>query len=152
MPEMTTSMTATSNDTGRSGLLTSSMVLPDPQGSSAPVPQGVKEFSFDHCFWSCVKTDKHYASQQDVYRAIGADVVSAAYDGYNACVFAYGQTGSGKTYTMTGNADEPGLTPRICEVRLESEEDVFFSLVKCMTLSCSCGPTVSSPVIFLSPG
>jgi Kinesin motor domain len=33
-------------------------------------------------------------------------------DGFNVCLFAYGQTGSGKTFTMTGSANEPGLTPR----------------------------------------
>ena len=26
--------------------------------------------------------------------------------------FAYGQTGSGKTFTMGGNAEYPGITPR----------------------------------------
>lgn len=30
------------------------------------------------------------------------DVLKAAFEGYNACVFAYGQTGSGKSYTMMG--------------------------------------------------
>ena len=38
-----------------------------------------------------------------IYQDLGEDVVEAAYEGYNACVFAYGQTGSGKTYTMMGN-------------------------------------------------
>ena len=33
---------------------------------------------------------------------MGEGVVTAAFEGYNACVFAYGQTGSGKTYTMMG--------------------------------------------------
>ncbi len=37
-----------------------------------------------------------------IYFDLGKDVVDAAYEGYNACVFAYGQTGSGKTYTMMG--------------------------------------------------
>lgn len=35
--------------------------------------------------------------------------------GYNACILAYGQTGSGKTFTMMGDAEEPGLIPRICK-------------------------------------
>jgi len=38
-----------------------------------------------------------------VFEDLGVDVITAAYQGYNACVFAYGQTGSGKTYTMMGN-------------------------------------------------
>ena len=37
-----------------------------------------------------------------VFQALGLDVVSAAYQGYNVCIFAYGQTGSGKTFTMMG--------------------------------------------------
>ena len=39
---------------------------------------------------------------QQVYSDIGTDVVKAADEGYNACIFAYGQTGSGKTHTMMG--------------------------------------------------
>ncbi|XP_058254999.1 stAR-related lipid transfer protein 9 isoform X2 [Hemibagrus wyckioides] len=42
-------------------------------------------------------------------------VLAGAAEGYNVCLFAYGQTGSGKTYTMMGNPDSLGLTPRICQ-------------------------------------
>jgi len=38
-----------------------------------------------------------------VFKDLGADVLKAAFQGYNACIFAYGQTGSGKSYTMMGN-------------------------------------------------
>lgn len=38
-----------------------------------------------------------------VFKDLGSDVLRAAFEGYNACVFAYGQTGSGKSYTMMGN-------------------------------------------------
>lgn len=37
-----------------------------------------------------------------VFKDLGLDVLKAAFEGYNACVFAYGQTGSGKSYTMMG--------------------------------------------------
>lgn len=37
-----------------------------------------------------------------MFRDLGLDVLKAAFEGYNACVFAYGQTGSGKSYTMMG--------------------------------------------------
>ena len=52
-----------------------------------------------------------------VFEALGVDVVSAAYEGYNVCVFAYGQTGSGKTFTMMGSQENPGLIPRFCQVK-----------------------------------
>ncbi|MGH0137126.1 UNVERIFIED_CONTAM: hypothetical protein FKN15_015822 [Acipenser sinensis] len=42
----------------------------------------------------------------EVFKDLGTDVLKAAFEGYNACIFAYGQTGSGKSYTMMGN---PGL-------------------------------------------
>lgn len=38
-----------------------------------------------------------------VFKDLGSDVLKAAFEGYNACIFAYGQTGSGKSYTMMGN-------------------------------------------------
>lgn len=50
-----------------------------------------------------------------VFKDLGLDVLKAAFEGYNACVFAYGQTGSGKSYTMmgvpvgTGGFPRPGL-------------------------------------------
>ncbi|KAK7505448.1 hypothetical protein BaRGS_00003193, partial [Batillaria attramentaria] len=75
----------------------------------------LREFTFDHSFWSAVPTDPHFVTQEQVFEALGPDVVSAAYEGYNVCVFAYGQTGSGKTYTMTGNQEAPGFIPRFCE-------------------------------------
>lgn len=34
---------------------------------------------------------------------LGSDVLVAAFQGYNACVFAYGQTSSGKSFTMMGD-------------------------------------------------
>lgn len=43
-----------------------------------------------------------------MFRDLGKDVVDAAFEGYNACVFAYGQTGSGKTFTMTGSPVSTG--------------------------------------------
>jgi kinesin family protein 16B len=37
-----------------------------------------------------------------IFQDLGTDVLQAAFEGYNACVFAYGQTGAGKTFTMMG--------------------------------------------------
>ncbi|KAL8611043.1 hypothetical protein ACOMHN_042659 [Nucella lapillus] len=75
----------------------------------------LREFTFDHSFWSVSPADSHFVTQEQVFKALGLDVVSAAFEGYNVCVFAYGQTGSGKTYTMMGAQDNPGLIPRFCE-------------------------------------
>jgi flagellar biosynthesis GTPase FlhF len=40
------------------------------------------------------------ATQEDMYKAAGEDMVQLLLEGYNGTVFAYGQTGAGKTYTM----------------------------------------------------
>lgn len=51
---------------------------------------------------------------------------SAAWQGYNACIFAYGQTGSGKSYSMMGTEDDKGIIPRLCEAifqRIEANTD-----------------------------
>lgn len=37
-----------------------------------------------------------------MFEDLGTQVLKAAFDGFNACVFAYGQTGTGKTHTMMG--------------------------------------------------
>ena len=52
-----------------------------------------------------------------VFKDLGVDVIDAAFEGYNACIFAYGQTGSGKTYTMIGDKEQtsPGVAPRAFE-------------------------------------
>ncbi|XP_022799911.1 kinesin-like protein KIF16B isoform X2 [Stylophora pistillata] len=75
----------------------------------------VKDFSFDFSYWSVSERSRHYASQERVFKDLGTDVLKAAFEGYNACIFAYGQTGSGKTYSMMGSPDNQGLIPRICE-------------------------------------
>lgn len=47
------------------------------------------------------------ASQEDVYAAVGKEVVDQALQpsgGKDGCLIAYGQTGSGKTYSMRGKS------------------------------------------------
>uniref|UniRef100_A0A8D8RF75 Kinesin-like protein n=3 Tax=Cacopsylla melanoneura TaxID=428564 RepID=A0A8D8RF75_9HEMI len=78
-------------------------------------PDAYKDFTFDHSYWSFDSSSPQFSSQEQVFNDLGMDVVDAAFEGYNACVFAYGQTGSGKTFTMMGSKDSRGLIPRICE-------------------------------------
>lgn len=51
------------------------------------------EFHLDKCF-------DEKASQEQVFEAVGRDIVARVVDGFNGCILAYGQTGSGKTFTM----------------------------------------------------
>ncbi|XP_077092722.1 uncharacterized protein kif16bb isoform X1 [Siphateles boraxobius] len=74
-----------------------------------------KSFSYDFSYDSMNSTSPNFVTQEKIFKDLGTDVLQAAFEGYNACVFAYGQTGSGKSYTMMGNAGDYGLIPRICE-------------------------------------
>ncbi|XP_022806565.1 kinesin-like protein KIF13B [Stylophora pistillata] len=88
--------------------------------------KNTKTFAFDHCFWSMEESNNKYASQEKVYKCLGADVLENSFEGYNACIFAYGQTGSGKTYTMMGSQNQTGLIPRLCNElfdRISGNED-----------------------------
>jgi hypothetical protein len=77
-----------------------------------PVSNKSKDFGFDYVFPT-------NATNEDVYKSIGSDIVASALEGYNCCILAYGQTGTGKTYTMLNydtkqnNQTNPGLIPRI---------------------------------------
>ncbi|XP_015245500.1 PREDICTED: kinesin-like protein KIF16B isoform X3 [Cyprinodon variegatus] len=74
-----------------------------------------KTFTYDFSYDSMDCRNSSFVSQEKVFRDLGSDVLKAAFEGYNACVFAYGQTGSGKSYTMMGVPGDAGLIPRICE-------------------------------------
>uniref|UniRef100_A0A3P9NAX3 Kinesin-like protein KIF16B n=1 Tax=Poecilia reticulata TaxID=8081 RepID=A0A3P9NAX3_POERE len=88
------------------------------------VPEGVvgdsmreriRTFTYDFSYDSTDGRSRAFVSQETVFRDLGSDVLKAAFEGYNACVFAYGQTGSGKSYTMMGVPGDAGLIPRFCE-------------------------------------
>ncbi|XP_060755073.1 kinesin-like protein KIF16B isoform X2 [Neoarius graeffei] len=92
--------------------------------TSLKIPDGVtgdsmrektKTFTYDFSYDSGDHTSARFVSQEKVFKDLGSDVLKAAFEGYNACIFAYGQTGSGKSYTMMGNQADVGLIPRICE-------------------------------------
>lgn len=64
--------------------------------------------------------DINYASQMQVYKDIGEEMLLHAFEGYNVCIFAYGQTGAGKSYTMMGRQekDQQGIIPLVPHVPL----------------------------------
>ncbi|KAK5853804.1 hypothetical protein PBY51_014930 [Eleginops maclovinus] len=74
-----------------------------------------KTFIYDFSYDSSNRGRPTCVSQEKIFHDLGSDVLKAAFEGFNACVFAYGQTGSGKSYTMMGHADDKGLIPQICE-------------------------------------
>eukprot|EP00062_Callorhinchus_milii_P000351 gi/632934267/ref/XP_007905522.1/ PREDICTED: kinesin-like protein KIF1A isoform X1 [Callorhinchus milii] len=80
--------------------------------------EALKSFNFDYSYWShTTPADINYASQQQVYRDIGEEMLQHAFEGYNVCIFAYGQTGAGKSYTMMGKQEkeQQGIIPQLCE-------------------------------------
>ncbi|XP_056607205.1 kinesin-like protein KIF1A [Triplophysa dalaica] len=81
-------------------------------------PKENKSFNFDFSYWSHTSPeDINYASQQQVYKDIGEEMLLHAFEGYNVCIFAYGQTGAGKSYTMMGKQEkgQEGIIPLLCE-------------------------------------
>lgn len=62
---------------------------------------GDRPYTFDYSFWShdgfdtqpdglMVKNAPHYHDQDDVYVALGKQVLDNAWEGFNCCLFAYG--------------------------------------------------------------
>ncbi|XP_041952479.1 kinesin-like protein KIF1A isoform X3 [Alosa sapidissima] len=81
-------------------------------------PKENKSFNFDYSYWSHTSPeDVNFASQLQVYKDIGEEMLLHAFEGYNVCIFAYGQTGAGKSYTMMGKQekDQEGIIPLLCE-------------------------------------
>ncbi|XP_062993602.1 kinesin-like protein KIF1C [Elgaria multicarinata webbii] len=77
----------------------------------------LKNFTFDYSYWSHTSAeDPSFASQRQVYKDIGEEMLLHAFEGYNVCIFAYGQTGAGKSYTMMGKQeqDQQGIIPQLC--------------------------------------
>ncbi|CAM4474444.1 unnamed protein product [Leuciscus chuanchicus] len=79
------------------------------------VRERAKTFTYDFSYDSSDGKSGSFVSQEKVFKDLGTDVLKAAFEGYNACIFAYGQTGSGKSHTMMGMPGDVGLIPRICE-------------------------------------
>uniref|UniRef100_A0AAQ6AA62 Kinesin-like protein n=1 Tax=Amphiprion ocellaris TaxID=80972 RepID=A0AAQ6AA62_AMPOC len=88
--------------------------------------------------------DSSFASQRQVYKDIGEEMLLHAFEGYNVCIFAYGQTGAGKSYTMMGKQEpgQEGIIPQLCEDLFQrtgenSDPDLTYSVeVSYMEIYC----------------
>ena len=74
-----------------------------------------KTYTYDRAYWSTDNSRGKMIDQVDVYTDIGKETLNNSMDGYNACIFSYGQTGTGKSWSMTGDADHPGIIPRMID-------------------------------------
>ncbi|XP_028262677.1 kinesin-like protein KIF1C isoform X1 [Parambassis ranga] len=106
---------------------------------------GAKNFTFDYSYWSHTSAeDASFASQRQVYKDIGEEMLLHAFEGYNVCIFAYGQTGAGKSYTMMGKQEpgQEGIIPQLCEDLFErtgenTDPDLTYSVeVSYMEIYC----------------
>ena len=81
-----------------------------------------RKFTYDYSFWShngftpdengySVSDTGKYADQDNVFQALGQEVLNNAWEGYNCCLFAYGQTGAGKSYSVFGYGANKGVIP-----------------------------------------
>ena len=89
--------------------------------------------------------DSNFASQVQVYKDIGEEMLLHAFEGYNVCIFAYGQTGAGKSYTMMGKQDvkdQQGIIPLVRNLTLSSPHRLSPLTSHHLTLS----PSASYPV------
>lgn len=83
---------------------TEAVSIPDELTISLNWKDKKREFSYDAVFQPGTSQEKVFEDTKHL--------IQSAVDGYNVCIFAYGQTGSGKTFTIYGNEQLPGLTPR----------------------------------------
>lgn len=83
------------------------------------------QFNFDYVF-------RENSTQENVFNTAALPVIEDMLRGYNCTIFVYGQTSSGKTFSMTGNRQNPGLTPRLVKKIFDhiytSVEDVEFTV------------------------
>ncbi|KAJ6219465.1 hypothetical protein RDWZM_005277 [Blomia tropicalis] len=103
----------------------------------------VKTFNYDYSYCSHDPADPNFVDQTQVYRDIGEEMLTHAFEGYNVCIFAYGQTGAGKSYTMMGRApDDEGIIPHLCHdlfdrISSDEDEDILYSVeVSYMEIYC----------------
>lgn len=97
--------------------------------------------------------DPHFASQHQVYKDIGEEMLLHAFEGYNVCIFAYGQTGAGKSYTMMGKQEkgQQGIIPQVPGAEEEAAcpwdpaGDTLHSPLATGGFSPACSPSAPPP-------
>ncbi len=88
-------------------------------------------------------SDPTFATQLQVYKDLGVEMLDHAFEGYNVCIFAYGQTGAGKSYTMMGRMEpeQKGIIPQMCEdlfQRIDADSDCVQSTVEVSYMEIYC--------------
>lgn len=89
------------------------------QSTRLRTEEGLVQFQSDVTFWSHDPKGVGHATQQDVFHDLGVPLLRSGLAGFNGCLVAYGQTGAGKSYTVLGEADQPGVLPRLVEGLLQ---------------------------------
>lgn len=91
----------------------------------APTLRALPACSLCSCPLPPQPADPQYASQRQVYRDIGEEMLQHAFEGYNVCIFAYGQTGAGKSYTMMGRQEkeQQGIIPQVRDTSITAETE-----------------------------
>jgi len=64
-------------------------------------------------FQGIIDSSSGHNDQENVFNALGEQVVQSVLAGFDTCIFSLGQTGTGKTYTLLGTPEDPGLLPRL---------------------------------------
>ncbi|KAJ7359730.1 P-loop containing nucleoside triphosphate hydrolase protein [Mycena albidolilacea] len=78
---------------------------------------------FTFPFTSCYDAD----ATQEIFNTDVHPLIDVAWSGITVTIFAYGVTSSGKTHTMQGPPNDPGVIPRVVEVRLRFLGSYFLS-------------------------
>ncbi|KNC47848.1 uncharacterized protein AMSG_04078 [Thecamonas trahens ATCC 50062] len=82
--------------------------------------RGMPESAGAACSLAALPDNAVEASQDEIYHAGAAPVVSQWLAGYDAAVMAYGTTGSGKTHTMIGPESDRGVMWRAARAGLNA--------------------------------
>ncbi|GJJ14872.1 hypothetical protein Clacol_009141 [Clathrus columnatus] len=75
------------------------------------------KFTFASCY-------DQTSTQEEIFLNEVQPLIDHVFEGLVCTVFAYGVTSSGKTHTIQGNADQPGIIPRVVNALLETKKSM----------------------------